>query len=95
MTSSRLVKAAYNIELTPGEFKAESEGHGNRMNDYKYKSLDVTTKQVEVYVYTESNGVHEVALIFEYPKSKENAHGPKIRHCLESFAVGERAEALV
>ena len=34
--------------------------------------LDLTTKEVEVYVYTEPNGVHEVAMIFEYPKTEKN-----------------------
>ena len=32
---------------------------------------DLTTKEVEVYVYTEANGVHEVAMIFEFPKEQK------------------------
>ena len=46
MTSSKLVKAAYSIELAPGEFKPEPHRHhGNRANEYKaVKKLDLTTK---------------------------------------------------
>jgi hypothetical protein len=94
-----LVKAAYNIELAPGEFKPESFGHGNRDNAYKIRRLEVGMKQVEIYVYTESSGVHEVALIFEYPnkqdkeKDKTDYMSPKIRHCLESLAVSDRARS--
>ena len=57
-------------------------------------------KQVEVYVYTESNGVHEVALIFEYPnaqdkeKDKTTYMSPKIGLCLESLAVSEPGQEM-
>ena len=87
-----MVKAAYSVELAPGEFKAKSESHLNRVNDYKFKSLDIPPKQIDVYVYTESNGIHEVAMIFEHPKEKNM--DTKIKYCLESFAVGERATNL-
>ncbi len=89
-----LVKSAYNVELTSGQFKPKSQEHGSRVNDYKYHSLDLTTKQVEVYIFTESNGVHEVAMIFEFPKSKENSDkmATMIRYCLQSFGVSERAK---
>ena len=58
-------------------------------------------KQVEVYVYTEPNGVHEVALIFEYPNAQEKEKdktaymSPKIGRCLECFAVSERAKSVL
>jgi hypothetical protein len=87
-----LVKAAYSIELAPGEFKVESKKHLNRANDYKFVKRDLTTKEVEVYVYTEPNGVHEVAMIFEFPKDQHAFMSPKIGLCLESFAVSERAK---
>jgi hypothetical protein len=87
-----LVKVAYNVELLPGEFKPESKSHLSRENAYKARKLDMTTKQVEVYVYTESNGVREVALIFEFPKAELNYMNPKIDLCLESLAVGDRAK---
>jgi hypothetical protein len=86
-----LVKAAYNVELSPGEFKPESKSHLGRENAYKTRKMDMTTKQVDVFVYTESNGVREVALIFEYPKQEVNYMNPKIDLSLESFAVGDRA----
>ena len=87
----KLVKAAYNVELTPGEFKPESKSHLGRDNAYKARKMDMATKQVEVFVYTESNGVREVALIFEFPKIETNYMRPKVDLCLESFAVGDRA----
>jgi hypothetical protein len=87
-----LVKAAYSIELAPAELKNEPHSHGNRVNDYKAVKKDLTTKDVEVYVYSEPNGIHEVALIFEFPKDQKNFMSPKIGHCLESFAVGKLAE---
>ena len=88
-----LVKAAYNVELAPGQFKNESKSHLGRENAYKAaKLLELATKQVEVYVYTESNGVREVALIFEFPKTELNYMNPKIDLCLESLAVGDRAK---
>lgn len=86
-----LVKAAYSVELTSTQLKAESKSHGNRENAYKAVKLDLTTKEVEVYVYIEPNNVHEVAMIFEYPKAEKDYMNPKIGLCLESFAVGERA----
>ncbi len=89
-----LVKAAYNIELAPAELKADSHTHGNRTNQYKAVKKDLTTKEVEVYVYTEPNGVHEVALIFEFPKEQKTYMSPKIGLCLECFAVSDLADRL-
>jgi hypothetical protein len=86
-----LVKAAYNVELTAGEFKAQSESHLSRENAYKVRKIDMTTKEVDIYIYTESSGVREVALIFEFPKTELNYMTPKIKLCLESFAVADRA----
>ena len=31
-------------------------------------------------------------MIFEYPKAEHNTVNPKIRLCLESFAVGDKAK---
>ena len=94
-----VLKAAYNIELTPAEFKPESFGHDKRDNAYKIRKVTVGMKQVEVYVFTEANGVHEVALIFDYPneqdkeKDKTTYMSPKIRRCLECLAVSDRARS--
>jgi hypothetical protein len=87
-----LVKAAYSIELAAGELKPEAHRHGNRVNDYKAVRKDLTTKEVEVYVFSEQSGVHEVALIFEFPKDQKSLISSKIDHCLESFAVGKLAD---
>jgi hypothetical protein len=46
---------------------------------------------VQIFIYGEPNGTHEVALIFEYPKKEVSYMSPKIGLCLESFAVGELA----
>ena len=89
-----LVKTAYNIELAPAELKPEPHGHENRQNQYKAVKKDLTTKEVEVYVYTEPNGVHEVAMIFEFPKDQKNFMSPKIGLCLECFAVSALADRL-
>ncbi len=89
-----LVKGAYNIELAPAELKADSHTHGNRSNQYKAVKKDLTTKEVEVYVYSEPNGVHEVAFIFEFPKEQKTYMSPKIGLCLECFAVSDLADRL-
>ena len=73
MTSSSWSRLLTTSSLPRDELKPKSEEPsrpGERLQ--ASSSLDLTTKQVEVYVYTESNGVHEVAMIFEFPKSKED-----------------------
>ena len=45
-----------------------------------------------MYLYGDKNDPYEVALIFEYPKAEHNTVNPKIRLCLESFAVGDKAK---
>ena len=59
---------------------------------FKASEVDMGVKKVQVYVYGSKNDPYEVALIFEYPKAEQNAVSPKIRLCLESFAVGEKAK---
>jgi hypothetical protein len=88
-----LVKAAYNVELTTAQLKSESKSHDRRENSYRAAKLDLGEKEVEVYIYGEENSVHQVALIFEYPKSEVNNLSPKIGLSLESLAVGERARS--
>ena len=83
-----LVKTAYNVDPIP-PLKAEVKAHANRSNTYKSTKLELEAKEVQIFIYGEPNGGHEVALIFEYPK-KENMSS-KIGLCLESFAVGELA----
>ena len=47
---------------------------------------------MQIYLYGGKNSPYEVALIFEYPKAEHNAVNPKIRLCMESFAVGDKAK---
>ena len=61
-------------------------------NTFKYELLDLTAKNVQIYLYGDKNSPYEVALIFEYPKAEHNAVNPKIGLCLESFAVGDKAK---
>jgi len=86
-----LVKAAYGVEVTSAQLRPETKTHANRENAYKAAKLDLGDKEVQVYVYGDENSTHQVALIFEYPKTEINNLSPKIGLCLESLAVGERA----
>jgi hypothetical protein len=85
-----LVKAAYNVDPVPA-LKPEVKTHANRSNTYKGTKLELEAKEVQIFIYGEPNGTHEVALIFEYPKKEVSYMSPKIGLCLESFAVGELA----
>ena len=85
-----LVKAAYNVDPVPA-LKPEVKTHANRSNTYKSTKLELEAKEVQIFIYGEPNGTHEVALIFEYPKKEVSYMIPKIGLCLESFAVGELA----
>ncbi len=86
-----LVKTAYNVELTASMLKPEKKSHANRDNAYKAHKLEQESKEVQIYFYGDGNSTYEVALIFEYPKKEVSYMSPKIGLCLESFAVGERA----
>ena len=52
-------------------------------------TLDLTAKEVQLYLYGDKNGPYEIALIFDYPKDSKNSIDPKIRLSLEAFATGE------
>jgi len=84
-----LLKNVYGAEqLDPAKFKPQTKLN----NTFKYDLLDLTAKNVQIYLYGDKNSPYEVALIFEYPKAEHNAVNPKIGLCLESFAVGDRAK---
>jgi hypothetical protein len=87
-----LVKAAYGVELTTAQLKSESKTHGRIDNTYRAAKLDLGEKEVQMYLHGDENATHQVALIFEYPKTEVNYLSPKIGLCLESLAVGERAQ---
>ena len=63
----------------------------NRSNDFNATTLDLSTKEVQVYLYGDKNAPHEVALIFDYPKDAKKTIDSKIRLALEAFAIGEAA----
>jgi hypothetical protein len=86
-----IIKTAYNVELPASSLKAEVKGHANRNNTFKATKLDQETKETQIYMYGDANSAYEVALIFEYPKKELSYMAPKIGLCLESFAVGDRA----
>jgi hypothetical protein len=84
-----LIKNVYGVEqLDLSKFKEDTK----RDNTFKYNLLDLTAKNVQIYLYGGKNSPYEVALIFEYPKAEHNAVNPKIGLCLESFAVGDKAK---
>jgi hypothetical protein len=82
-----LVKNVYGAELEASQFKEEKKQN----NAFKAKTLDLNAKKVQTYLYGSKTSPYEVALIFEYPATEQNAINPKINLCLESFAVGEKA----
>jgi hypothetical protein len=85
-----LVKNVYGAEVEALQFKDEKMQKGN--NTFKTKMLDLNAKNVQIYLYGGKTIPYEVALIFEYPKAEHSALNPKIKLCLESFAVGEKAK---
>jgi hypothetical protein len=84
-----LVKNAYGTEIDASKFKEEKMQRGT--NAFKAQTIDLGSKNVQVYLYGGKTSPYEVALIFEYPKAEHAAINPKIKLCLESFAVGDKA----
>jgi len=84
-----LVKNAYGTEVIEAKFKEEKMQRGS--NTFRAQTLDVGPKNVQIYLYGGKTNPYDVALIFEYPKAEHAAIYPKIKLCLESFAVGEKA----
>lgn len=72
-------------ELVSTKFKSATE----KTNEYKSSTIVVEDKVYKVYLY--KRDPYEAALIFQYPKDDRTLAG-KIRLCLESFAVGDRAK---
>jgi len=84
-----LVKNVYGTEFDPLKFKEEKMQRGT--NTFKAQTMEVGAKDVQVYLYGGKTNPYEVALIFEYPKAEHASVYPKIKLCLESFAVGDKA----
>jgi hypothetical protein len=87
-----LIKTVYGVEVEPNQLKVEEHSHGNRRNPFKAKTVDLTAKKVQIYLYGDDKAVYQVALIFEYPEGSHSSINPKIPLCLQAFAVGEAAK---
>jgi hypothetical protein len=81
-----LLNGVYNIEIDATKAKEESK----RSNKFKHLAFEANAKNVQVYLFGNKTA-HEVALIFEYPKSEQAALVNKIDLSLEAFATGDRA----
>ncbi len=86
-----MVKNVYGDDLATKKFKAEVRSHGNRSNTFKTLTLDLSTKEIQLYLFGDKNGPYEIALIFDYPKESKSSIETKIRLALEAFATGEAA----
>ncbi len=89
-----LVKSSYSVDVDTQQLKSESKGHGARNNAFKTKTLDVNTKEVQVWIYGDKNSPAQVALIFDYPKEARNSLASKINYCLQVFGAGPVAQSL-
>jgi len=87
-----LVKTVYGVDVETAQLKADSHTHGNRTNNYKATTINLTAKRVQLYFYGDEKAPYQVALIFEYPEASHSSINPKIPLCLEAFAVGEAAK---
>lgn len=87
-----VVRNAYGVDVTAGSLKAETKAHKGRKNTFKAARVDLTAKEVQVFIYGTKNDPYEVALIFEGPKDEIKNLSSKIGLCLESFAVGPVAQ---
>jgi hypothetical protein len=87
-----VVKNAYGVDVQAGSLKAETKVHKGRKNTFRVTRIDLTAKEVQIYLYGNKNDPYEVALIFEGPKDEIKNLGSKINLCLESFAVGPVAQ---
>lgn len=83
-----LVTSSYSPpeELILTKFKVTNE----KSNEYKWTTFEVNGKNVQIYLYKKDQ--YEVALIFEFPKADQSSLTGKIKLCLESFAVGDKAK---
>jgi hypothetical protein len=82
-----LVNTVYpNQDLPVNKLKSEER----KKNTYKYFIFATEDKNVWIYLYKKDP--YDVALIFEFPTAQKASLITKIGLCLESFAVGPRAQ---
>jgi hypothetical protein len=86
------LKNVYGADLDRSKLKAESKSRGRKTNTFQSLTLDLTAKQVKVYLFADKSSPEKVALIFDYPKDEYKNLGSKIDLCLESFRVGAEAD---
>ena len=86
-----LLKNAYGADFDKSRLKTDEKSHGGRTNSFKSLTLDLTAKEIKVYLFADKNSPEKVALIFDYPKEEAGALSSKINLCLENFAVGGAA----
>ncbi|MGP0068798.1 MAG: hypothetical protein ACLQGP_35010 [Isosphaeraceae bacterium] len=84
------LKGAYGVDMETAKLKADAK----KSNNFKSTTLDLTAKEVQIYILGEKNSPAQVALIFDYPKEARNSLTSKIKYCLESFRVGPSAQRL-
>jgi len=88
-----LIRNASGAEIDLSQFKQETKQvQGRRQsNTFLAKTLDLSAKEMQIYLFGSKASPYKVALIFEYPKAQKNAVAPKIGLCLENFLVGDPA----
>jgi hypothetical protein len=84
-----LLKNSYGTDFEASRLKPESKEHGRKRNTFKAMTVDLTAKEIKVYLFDDKSNPEKVALIFDYPKEERVSLSSKINLCLESFAVGE------
>jgi hypothetical protein len=86
-----LLKNAYGADFEKSRLKTDDKSHGGRTNSFKTLTLDLTAKEIKVFLFGDKTSPEKVALIFDYPKEEAGTLSSKINLCLESFAVGGAA----
>jgi hypothetical protein len=84
------IKSAYGVDIEKSKLKPDPK----KGNNFKSTTLDLSAKEVQVYILGEKNNPAQVALIFDYPKEARNSLSSKLKYCLESFRVGDPAHRL-
>ncbi len=86
-----LLKNSYGADFEKAKLKTEEKSHGGRSHKFQSLTLDLTAKEIKVYLFGDKNSPEKVALIFDYPKEEAGLLSSKINLCLENFAVGQAA----
>jgi hypothetical protein len=82
------LKNALGVDIEKSKLKSDVRDR----NTFKSTTVDLTAKEVQIFIIGEKNSPAQVALIFDYPKDSRNSLSSKIRYCLESFRVGAPAQ---